>query len=537
MPADNVFAGAFKPASGRSRAISFKNHDRARLAWWLAIALYAVGFLFYVNSTFTDRQNQDDAWQNALSAWNLYAHGTFSAGGTVPPVPDNVREPLPPFLLALQMHLDPRFAGAQSFRDLQEGAPLRALKQHNLVWVLAGQLLVALLTFRVLNPAVGFHARFVAAFAAMAGTGLFLFTSWPYVDRTMTEVQGATLLTLACLLTLSALEGKSAWRFGALGLALGACALTKASTLYVSAVFLLVLLGFLAMRRDLPWKDLLLRVGAAVLGVALVVTPWVARNRIALGEMEMAERGGGVLYLRAVEDRMTPLEWKGAFYVYAPAALKPAIGALLGFSRKDLQKGGRLARLNREGSDFMAADRAAKAEGRPEDATSYYAIGSAEQMRLRKEFEAQGLPDAKNRADAALQDKALGEIAAHPLRHLKASVVILWKGIFSLRSPIFWLNAAAALGGVAALFWLSVRSLVTLNERDFAVAVLPAGTIAFYALATHFIDRYSAPLIPMMMAALARVLCGRGWTLFRRPKPDAAGLQDARHETGAAGAH
>lgn len=484
-----------------ARTMTFRG---ARVAWWLAIVLYAFAFLFVVNSAFTDRRNEADAWQNVVSAWNVWQHGTFSSRGGDPPPPDNVREPLPPLLIALQMRFDPRFAGADRLEDLKTGPPLRALKQHNLFWTLVCQLLVAVLAFRAAEPALSVHWRGAVALAACAGTGLFLFTSWPYVDRNMTEVQAATLLVLACLLSLEALARRSIWLFGALGAALGLCALVKASLLYVSAAYLAALFLFLLLK-GFSRRGAASRILAAALGAALVCAPWLARNAVSLGEVKMAERGGAVLYLRAVENRMTPEEWRGAFFMHAPGTLRPLLSALTGFTREDTMRGGPLQRLNRDRSDFAEDDDAAKREGRPDKAISLYALGIADWKRLRLDLEAQGVPDAEDRADATMQRRAIDEILSHPLAHLEASVPIFWKGIWSLRSPFGWLNVVVALGGTLALLGLAVASFLTRDERAFAVAVLPAGILAFFALATHFINRYSAPVIPLTTLAFVLV--------------------------------
>jgi hypothetical protein len=187
-----------------------------------------------------------------------------------------------------------------------------------------------------------------------------------------------------------------------------------------------------------------------------------------------------VLYLRALKNGMTADEYKGALYFWAPKPLQPAIGDMLGFSSADLQRGGRLQRLNRgPEADFYRDDIAAWRNAQPEEAITFIRKALAEQLRLERLAATGAL---SRPADAELQQRAVGMIAAAPVRHLATTPLFLWRGAF-FPLPVFL-----------------VALLYAIWRRDYAlgVFVLPGlGTVMFFGLLTHSLPRYSAPILPM----------------------------------------
>jgi hypothetical protein len=159
--------------------------------------------------------------------------------------------------------------------------------------------------------------------------------------------------------------------------------------------------------------------------------------------------------IRAVKDGMTFEEYRGSFYVWAPHGLKPVVGPMLGFSPYDLERGGRLQRLNRsQQADFYEDDIDAEETGRPDRAITYYRMARAERVKLWREMEAVGKTQAD--ADEILKERALAMI----------------------------------------------RSMPTLG-----VFVLPAlGLLLFYALFSHFIPNYGVPTLPVVIICAMRLL-------------------------------
>lgn len=155
------------------------------------------------------------------------------------------------------------------------------------------------------------------------------------------------------------------------------------------------------------------------------------------------------------------------------------IGRMLGVSRADFAPGARLERLNRH--DNAEIDRKAEAEGRPEDAISFYGKARAERRAATLRYEAEGAENAATRADAELQDRAVRMILADPLSHLRASILFLWRGTAFLALPLL---IAAGIG-----FFQRDPVLIGLTA-------ISAGGAAVMALTTHFLPRYYDPLLP-----------------------------------------
>jgi hypothetical protein len=153
---------------------------------------------------------------------------------------------------------------------------------------------------------------------------------------------------------------------------------------------------------------------------------------------------------------------------------------VLGVSSSDLQRGGRLQRLNRlPEADFYRDDIAAWRAAKPDEAITFIRKALAEQLRLQRLAVANG--ESAESADAELQRRAVAMIAEAPARHLATTPLFLWRGAFF---PLPVLLAALA---------------VAVWRRDSALGafVLPAlGTIAFFALFTHFLPRYAVPVLP-----------------------------------------
>ena len=65
---------------------------------------------------------------------------------------------------------------------------------------------------------------------------------------------------------------------------------------------------------------------------------------------------------------MSPVEYRGSFYVWARPVLQPYVGAWLGYAPRDLGFGGRLQRLaGAVGNEVDEHDRAAESAGRTAD--------------------------------------------------------------------------------------------------------------------------------------------------------------------------
>jgi hypothetical protein len=228
------------------------------------------------------------------------------------------------------------------------------------------------------------------------------------------------------------------------------------------------------------------------------------RNLLEFGSFQITDRGGEVLMIRANYNGMNEDEYFGAFYhLTEPPLLKKRIGDYFGFSQKDLEAGGRLQRLNRDGAaSFAANDKAAEKAGNPERAVSFYRAARAEMTRLTNYYSNEGAKSPTHKADRELQSKALSVFLAQPIKHLKTSVLFMWAGIVNhgtiplLIFPFVWV--------------LALVGILQKNAVMIGLSLLPVGTFTFLSLTSHFLPRFSAPVIPNLIA-ISMVLCA--WIL------------------------
>jgi hypothetical protein len=243
------------------------------------------------------------------------------------------------------------------------------------------------------------------------------------------------------------------------------------------------------------WTKTLTLTLCLFVAMATVTLPWMVRNKIALDTFAIAKRGGVILYNRALLNQMTDEEFRGVLIFWSPGRLRDAMIDHLGMSREEFKEGP-VRRFIRGASPYSEVDRMAVRDGRPEDAVTYRMKARAESARLKKLYRKQGFHNATSLADAELQRKAIGLIVSDPVANLKTSVAFLWRGSWwgEWRS----VNAAALVVLLSLFVWGAVGGY----REAFAATLFPVGCFAFYALATHFINRYSAPMAPSMLLSL-----------------------------------
>src|SRR5450631_2308018 len=192
------------------------------------------------------------------------------------------------------------------------------------------------------------------------------------VNDLYTELPAAVLMTFAVYSLVKAVKHGKILDFVVTGLSFGLLTLVKAAMLYVFAGVTFVLLATYVAAKS-PRRRPLLHITAMCASALLVVAPWVGRNWITFHQPQISERGGLVLYTRALMDQVTPTEYRGSFYVWARPSLRPWVGRILGFGPADLAMGGRLQRLNDDlGTDIHDHDLRAELAGRPQDAITLH---------------------------------------------------------------------------------------------------------------------------------------------------------------------
>lgn len=434
-----------------------------------------------------------DASANLKMGLNLAHHGTMSLSSETPLQPSMYREPLPIFVIAAGILIVDALVGrADSLEDYFSGDRARYLKYSNVLWML---LLVA---------GVYCAVRFLTGSTTLAVVGMVLMNlkvpATPTsvaalgIDELMSDLAAAAIMVWASLLLVRALRDSRRLHFAITGAVFGLLALVKAAFLYVVAgvvVGTLVLSALNRWQTSDKWRVAAAQTLILTACFAVVVLPWMLRNYAQLGVFGIAERGGVVLLMRAEKDRMNAVEYRGAFYVWAPPKLQSFFGSIFGFSREDLQRHGRLERLNREiNTPFFAHEMEAEMAGRPDDAVTFYHKARAQRVQLLREYAAMSTPPERT-VDEVLQERAMNMILDRPGKHLATTVPFLWRGAFTV-FPILMI----------ALLYSAYRRRVTI-----AAFVLPAfGLVMFCALLTHFPARYSVPTVGVAISVLLAML-------------------------------
>ncbi len=345
-----------------------------------------------------------DAQQNVAMAYNLATHGTLSldtsSDQTADVTPTRYREPLPPAVAALWIKALETVRGPFPYAYVESGPGALVVKSTNLLWgiIICLSVYGALRVF-TLSDALALLGAFIA--------GLTMRVDWLY-----SEPVAQALLALFSFLFMLAVSHQK-YRYWVLaGLCLGALILTKASFLYVTfglAACIVAVMAYQAVKAQLT-----IRLVAAfvlfTLSVSVTVAPWMLRNYYHFGSVEITDRSGAVLSVRALENQVTWDEYVGAIYVWAPRGTFDAIGWLMGLSEADLAPGGALQRLNRNLPGGLEAELA----GTPEATESFFRKSRAHRTELVREFAQSSDPHPKASADAQLRKDAVRQILANP---------------------------------------------------------------------------------------------------------------------------
>jgi hypothetical protein len=474
MPKEASRAGKLL-SLGREASVIVRKHVGPASA---VIVITAILMAMWVPQITESPIEYDDA-QTLRMALNLYHHGVISLDTEPPYRPSMYREPIPPIAAATAVALVDVLAGPAAADSYFSGERARYLKYSNVPWLLLLSAAMFWATYACTS------SRLLGVLAvALVNVNLPLLATGPEglgADHLNTELTAASLLVLgSTLLSVGIANARSGLVVGA-GIAFGALALTKAAFLFVFVGLLGALLVLHYSARRLPSSAASLKqIGLLALVFGLVVAPWMYRNYSHFSTAQIAERGGFILFTRALFNGMTADEYRGTFYAWAPERLAPVVGAALGFSPQDLERGGRLERLN----DFFG--REAEAEN-GQSFVSLYLQSRAERARLQEELGASGHPNPGSEADAILRQRALTLIADEPARHFAMTLPFLWRGAIA-SFPVLSLFLAVCL-------WR--------DRRELFLLVLPSfGLVLFYGLFSDSLPRYSNPVAPIV------VVCG-----------------------------
>lgn len=451
--------------------------------WLMVTALSGVVVLAAGARLIDGTAISEDAAQNLQMAVNLDHHGVMSLDEAAPFTPTMYREPLPIATGAAVVWAMDRVLGVGHASQYFSGERVRLAKLTNLAWLMllwAGAITAT-------RYFVGSWGWSIAA-GLLAARPFLSATSAEGVNNFYTELPAAALLLWSSFALAVAVQRGRALGYALAGICWGCLALTKAVGLYVflGVVLVLLLTSWRGRSIQLPrlrHAQLLALAGAAV------VLPWMGRNWVDFNEPQISERGGLAVYTRALMNDMSPVEYRGSFYVWARPVLQPYVGAWLGYAPRDLGFGGRLQRLaGAVGNEVDEHDRAAESAGRTADTITFYRRGRAERERLTQLYEHSGLPHPDVLSDRQLAHQGLAMIERAPLKDLALALPELWRSAL-------WTFPVLALAVVYAL---------RIGSERIAFFALPTlALLTFFALLTPSEMRPSIIAVPIALISLA----------------------------------
>ena len=479
------------------------------------VAFTLLNIFFAANKQIGANPLNDDGLANLRLAYSIAHFGTmadFRGTDSSEIKPSNAREPVPNWLTAQWIRFNKPLFNDQTLHLKQSPKQLVKLKQVN-TWVLIGVFMgIFCLAYTLFQPAHSPLITFILAYVTLLLSYACMHTL--FVTTMITEFHGALFIVWFTWAWLKLFQTQR-WLYALFaGLLLGLLILTKAAFLYISIVLIGVLIAWLLLIRKNHIQ--VLKHFLLVLTACVVVLPWMYRNYINLGTFEIAGRGPNVLMTRAFKSQMTHEEFKGAFYAYAPASLKKTMKQITGFSGKDRFLGGRLQRFTR----FFPEDEACRAVNAENCAVGYYIQANIRYNNIMQSYLNKNPNDVEKATllgEKAAKTYAINMIKNNIWGHLKTSLVFAWRGAWPcnkvdgrwfkseqrlLQHP--WQEIMPFLG-LVAMFGLAITALFKRQYELIAISWLGSATFLFYALATHFIPRYSEMMIPIWILCFVYV--------------------------------
>lgn len=418
-----------------------------------------------------------DAQEYTSAAFYLKSKGIISNDGVNPSM---FREPLTIAILALHMKLMTDIPDEIDNIEELTHSPyyVKQINKVNLIYIVGGMFMLWICAYSLTK------SHIFSAILIYLSWSTFYIQSW-YLYRPLTEYAASFFLILIGYLSLIVfrevmIKKRLVFSLG-LGIAIGLLALTKAVALYVAIVYVPIFATALLLSRKLNLKSTLLTLMTIVLGLSLVVSPWIYRNSALGSEASIAGRGGSVLLGRSKLNQNISKDMLGGLYVFSPPMLQQAFfEKVLGFEARSLAAGGKYAYLNRN----------VGFKNKPNQ-SAYKAFNLAPE----KEKES--------------YRSGISNIADNVLPHVMTTGVMAWRGLWSFDGGNHLvpggktkLSVVFNLIGFCAFILFPVISLFKKRIDWFVLSLFPAGFFWIYASFSHFIPRYSAPLIPITILTL-----------------------------------
>lgn len=427
-------------------------------------------------------------------AYNMAKYATFSVTRRDRPRPDQMREPGYPVVLAVGLLLHPEIdLDAVNAPCVTEGAgeclaPVTWLKLVNVLFLgLTAMAVFAALLAITGSPLLAWIGHIWVLLSAS-------YAHW--ASMFFAEVVVGFLLVVLSLRLWRLAQRPPERRYWFLtGLLLGALVMVKA-TFYYLAPLLAVFLAVLAAGRRVATPRESAILGTLFLAGTLALTlPWQVRNLVSTDTASLTGRSGIVLYARASYDTLSFEEHMAAAALFSPSNSVP-------------ERYLRERWLTPEIKEMLTGP------ANPRDR----AFARANELREQTKF---GILSPQ--VDDILKKEALHQMFEHWRGHLRATLVFGWRGLFGERglgfvapgdgSPTIGQQAfgldltrwfvSYPLVAATALFlpaFLAFFFCVATGRWPYVLLMVPSAYLyALQALMTHFIPRYSAPLIPMLV--------------------------------------
>lgn len=425
-----------------------------------------------------------DATENRRAAYHLAKHNVFSFDQDDTPLvePSILREPAYPFYLATVLHF---------YSDL-ESLTLKCLEKGDTC-----EPTRLLLNLANIPLYIGLIWIFTAAsyliirnwWVVIALNAILISVDVLFYRVNLTELPAALfLLVHAFFLYKILLEHESkhqAYLYAIVsGIGLGLLVLTKAVFLYwVIVLGVILTIAYLFKRSD---TITLYRAYVVLfIFVALVTVPWVVRNYNKTGELKIAGRGSTVLAVRAEYSFLTWNEYIASFVVFSPSFVSENI--LPSFDEEDYY------RLQRDRSSVIEE--------------TYWYIGGFNQGRVAERAQEQ----FGEISDDTIGSAAFSIIRENWIQHLALTVSLGWRGSFyEIRNIVFpFYDVLQVFLMFVSMPSLFISAIYSIKKRRWGLLLflMPAlFSFGIHAATTHYIPRYTAPIVPILFITIGLVI-------------------------------
>ncbi len=467
--------------------------------WGAILCLFLVCLLTYASLLKINGQDiKSDPKFNALVGYHLWNDGVFSLDGKTLTY---FREPLPAVVTALHIGLFTSLGKGISNEDLvNHTSYTKQIGQVNLIYVPLGLVSIYWLSIIMTGSRI-------IGLTSIICVWLLFYSRHYFLNMPNGESLAVVLLTMVSVTSVLLVKKRTKTRAVFAGIVFGLFALTKASGLYIAIVAIPLLAASLVVFNLERSRRAALIFFITILAFLFSVMPWMIRNQVNFGDLAIAQRGGSVLLIRATKNQMTDEEYRGAFYVYSPTWLKRYFfESYLNYAPESLCEGGKYEALIREkhrvGGGHEKEDARYCITLRMNGDLVNHKKGKAsylsEYFKHRVELmENQKVVSGKQSLGKLQLMTASRMIQENYGKHLLMSAPFSWRGIWSYPGHTHFSTVAANLVGFGVFLALPFIGIWKRRADLFAFSIFGSGMFWFFALLTHFIPRYSTPLIPV----------------------------------------